>query len=102
MRRGGYGKERSDQPGKKDVPITPVIRVLHPVTRSVIGGAFMGGGVASLFLWDLRYAVAAVIVMAGCLIVGPWVWPHEKLRIEVDPNYRPDLGDTGTHNGPTL
>jgi hypothetical protein len=82
MRRGGFGKERSDQPGAKDVPITPVMKVLHPWTKVVMGLAFTTGGVWSLFAWDGRYAIAAIIVMVGCLIVGPWVWPHEKLRIE--------------------
>ena len=93
MRRGGFGKESSDQPEKKEVPITPVMKVLHPFTRTVIGLAFAAGGVWGLFSWDWRYVAAGLIVVVGGLIVGPWVWPHEKLRIEVDPNWRPDLGD---------
>lgn len=96
MRRGGSGKESSDQPDKKIVPITPVNRVLHPFTRTVMGLAFTAGGVWSLLAWDGVYAVCGIIVMVGCLIVGPWVWPHEKMRIKVDPNYRPDLGDWRT------
>lgn len=91
MRRGGFGKESSDQ-SKKDVPVTPVMKVLHPVTRAVIGLAFAAGPIASLFTWDWRYFAASCFVVAGGLIVGPWVWPHEKVRIEVDPTHDP-LGE---------
>ena len=93
MRRGGFGKERSDQPGKKKVPVTPVMKVLHPFTRVVIGLAFAAGGVMTLFSWDWRYFAAASFICAGGLITGPWVWPHEKVRIETDDAWKPDLGD---------
>lgn len=93
MRRGGHGREASDQPGKKDVPITPVMRVLHPMARVVIGLAFVGGGLAALWTWDGRYAIGAVIVMIGTFIVGPWVNPQDKVRIEqVEIDYRKELG----------
>lgn len=95
MRRGGFGKEASDQP-HKDVPVTPVVKVLHPVTRIVMALAFVAGGNSALFLWDARYAIAAVFVMVGCLIVGPWVWPHERVRLEQAPRTL-ELGDDEVH-----
>lgn len=95
MRRGGFGKERSDQPENKKVPVTPVMKVLHPVTRVVVGLAFAAGPIASLFTWDWRYFAASCFVMAGGLIVGPWVWPHEKVRIQVDEAWKPDLEGYG-------
>ena len=95
MRRGGFGRERSDQP-HKDVPITPVMKVLHPFTRTVIALAFAGGGVWGLFTWDWRYLAASGFVTAGGLIVGPWVWPHERVRLEVDSKPL-HLGDDEVH-----
>lgn len=82
MRRGGSGAEGSDQPGQKEVPITPVMTVLHPLTRAVMGLGFAANEIVALFLWDWRFAAAGMFVVAGGLIVGPWVWPHEKLRVE--------------------
>lgn len=93
MRRGGFGQESSDQPGKKEVPITPVIKVLHPAMRTFIGLALAAGGVASLFLWDWRYLSTGLILTLGGLIVGPWRDPQEPYITGPDPNFRPDLGD---------
>jgi len=100
MRRGGFGKESSDQPAKKDVPVTPVMKVLHPFTRAVMGLAATTGGIWSLFTWDWRYVAAGLCVVAGGLVVGPWVWPHERVRLEAVPlDYRKelDLGDDEVH-----
>lgn len=97
MRRGGFGREGSDQPGKKDVPITPVMKVLHPVTRAMVGVGFFGGSIASLFTWDWRYFAASWVLAFSALLVGPWVWPHEKVRIEPDEAWKPDLGDGEVH-----
>jgi len=38
--------------------------------------------------------------VAGGLVVGPWVWPHERVRLEVVPlDYRKelDIGDDEVH-----
>lgn len=75
MRRGGFGKEGSDQPEQQGVKITPIVRVLHPMTRVVIGLAIAAGGVWTLFTWDWRYFAASLWVLIGGLIVGPWVNP---------------------------
>jgi len=96
MRRGGYGKEAGDQPDKESVKVTPITRVLHPLTRVVIGVLLTAGGVWTLFTWDWRYVAAGLMTTLGGIIVGPWVWPRDQVRIEVDPNYRPNLGNTDT------
>lgn len=99
MRRGGFGKSSSDQP-KKEVPITPVMTVLHPFTRVVVGLAFTAGGIWGLFTWNWKYVAAGLFVVAGGLIVGPWIWPHEKVRIDLEQiDYRKelDLGDDEVH-----
>lgn len=76
--------------------MTPVMKQLHPVTRVVMGLAFAAGPIVSLFTWDWRYFAASCFIMAGGLIVGPWVWPHERVRLGADP--RPlDLGDDEVH-----
>jgi hypothetical protein len=95
MRRGGFRREGSDQPDKKEVPITPVMRVLHPMSRVVMGLAFVIGGLSALWTWDGRYAISAVFVMIGALIVGPWVWPHEKILVE----YKEVPGLEGPNSG---
>lgn len=80
MRRGGTGKERSDQPHNREVTISTT-RVLHLVPRVCIGVALTGGGIASMFMWDWRFIGAGLMVTLGGLIVGPWVDPHEKARV---------------------
>lgn len=96
MRRGGFGKERSDQPGPKDVPVTPVMKVLHPFTKGMIGVTVSGCGIASLFTWDWRYFIASLFATGGALLVGPWVWPHERVRLE-EVHHPLDLGDDEVH-----
>lgn len=80
MRRGGFGREESDQPGPKEVRITPAVKVLHPIPRACIGLAVTGGGVATLFMWDWRYFTAGLMVALGGLIVGPWQDPQEPVE----------------------
>jgi hypothetical protein len=89
MRRGGFGKERSDQTGKDPVTISTV-KVLHPITRVIVNVAWVAGGIASVFLWDWRYISAGMMVVLGGCIIGPWRAPM-PYYISLDPDRDPLL-----------
>lgn len=83
MKRGGFGQEASDQP--HPTKFTELSRVLHWVTRVVIGIAFTVGGIAGMFLWDWRYVAAGLLVVLGGLMVGPWVPPMPPHYVPEEP-----------------
>lgn len=95
MKRGGFGKEVSDQP--ESAKFTPIRNVLHWVPRACIGVALTGGGIAGMFMWDWRYVAAGLLVTIGGLIVGPWIPPMPPYYVSVDPEWKPELGDDEVH-----